>query len=210
MTGSAPQTGLITAKDDPTFAVILDAAVRVFGSRGYHGTSVRDIAEAAGVSPGSLYNHFASKHDLLLVILTRGLDTLVSRTEDALYNAASDPASRLCALVRSHVHGHAVSQMESYIGNSELRSLTREALSLIISKRDTQQRMFDRVIRDGAQQGVFTTDDPDMASRYVVTACTAVATWYRPDGDVGIESLVKKYQRLSLNCVGYLGDTPDV
>lgn len=209
MSGSRTRTALITPQDDATFAAILNAAVRVFGSRGYHGTSVRDIAEAAGVSPGSLYNHFASKHDLLVVILERGLDNLVAASEDALYEASPDPVSRLRALVRTHVHSHAVSRVESYIGNSELRSLTRDARALIVSKRDTQQRMFDRVVRDGAQQGVFTTDDPVMASRYIVTACTAVATWYRPGGDVSIEALVRKYQQLSLSCAGYRGDLPD-
>ena len=209
MSGSRTRTALITPQDDATFAAILNAAVRVFGSRGYHGTSVRDIAEAAGVSPGSLYNHFASKHDLLVVILERGLDNLVAASEDALYEASPDPVSRLRALVRTHVHSHAVSRVESYIGNSELRSLTRDARALIVSKRDTQQRMFDRVVRDGAQQGVFTTDDPVMASRYIVTACTAVATWYRPGGDVSIEALVRKYQQLSLSCAGYRGDPPD-
>lgn len=209
MSGSPTRTELISPQDDATFAAILDAAVRVFGSRGYHGTSVRDIAEAAGVSPGSLYNHFASKHDLLVVILERGLNNLVAASEDALYEALPDPVSRLRALVRTHVHSHAVSRVESYIGNSELRSLSREARALIISKRDTQQRMFDRVVRDGAQQGVFSTDDPVMASRYIVTACTAVATWYRRGGDVGIEALVRKYQRLSLSCAGYRGELTD-
>lgn len=207
--GSPLRTPLITDGDDATFAAILDAAVRVFGSRGYHGTSVRDIAEAAGLSPGSLYNHFSSKHDLLVVILERSLDNLVAASEDALYVAAPDPVSRLCALVRQHVHAHAVSRVESYIGNSELRSLTKEARHLIVSKRDTQQRMFDRVVRDGAQQGVFTAEDPAMASRYIVTACTAVATWYRIDGAVDIDALVRKYQQLSLSCVGYRGDSTD-
>lgn len=203
------RTALVSPQDDATFAAILDAAVRVFGARGYHGTSVRDIAEAAGVSPGSLYNHFASKHDLLVVILERGLDNLVAASEDALYEAAPDPVSRLRALVRTHVHSHAVSRVESYIGNSELRSLSREARALIVSKRDTQQRMFDRVVRDGAQQGVFHTEDPVMTSRYIVTACTAVATWYRPGGDVGIDALVRTYQQLSLSCAGYRGEPTD-
>lgn len=209
MSGGPARTALIAPEDDATFAAILDAAVRVFGARGYHGTSVRDIAEAAGVSPGSLYNHFDSKHDLLVVILNRGLDNLVSASEDALYAAAPDPVSRLCALVREHVHSHAVGRVESYIGNSELRSLESAARALIISKRDTQQRMFDRVIRDGARQGVFATDDPVMASRYIVTACTAVAQWYRPNGGVGIDALVRKYQMLSLSCAGYRGDLTD-
>lgn len=204
-----PTTALIRPTDDPTFAAILDAAVRVIGARGYHGTSVRDIADAAGVSAGSLYNHFGSKHELLVVILDRGLHNLINATEQALYDAAADPVSRLKALVAAHVSDHARGRLESYIGNSELRSLTPEARTLIVSKRDTQQRMFDRVVRDGVRQQIFDVPDPQVASRYIVTACTAVATWYRPDGASSIEQLVKQYQQLALRTVGYRQEMSD-
>lgn len=200
---SHPVTSLVTPADDPTFAAILDAAVQVIGARGYHGTSVRDIADAAGVSPGSLYNHFGSKHDLLVVILDRGLDNLINATEQALYDAAPDPASRLRSLVAAHVSDHARSRLESHIGNSELRSLGAAARALVVSKRDTQQRMFDRVVRDGIRQGVFESPDAQMASRFIVTACTAVAAWYRPGGAATIEELVERYQQLALRTVGY-------
>lgn len=202
-------TALIRQSDDPTFAAILDAAVRVIGARGYHGTSVRDIADEAGVSAGSLYNHFGSKHELLVVILDRGLDDLINATEQALYDSTPDPASRLRALVAAHVSNHAQGRLESYIGNSELRSLSAEARALIVSKRDTQQRMFDRVVRDGVRQQVFHASDPQMASRFVVTACTAVATWYRPGGRFSVPELIDQYQQLALRTVGYREEESD-
>lgn len=197
------RTELADDGDDPTFAALLDAAVQVIGQRGYHGTSVRDIADAAGVSAGSLYNHFGSKHELLVVILDRGLDQLIAASEQALYDAPADPVSRLRALVDAHVTAHARRPLESYIGNSELRSLSAEARALIVSKRDAQQRMFARVIRDGVNRGVFTASDPAAATRFIVTACTAVASWYRPGGRSAIPDLVRDYQALSLRCLGY-------
>jgi AcrR family transcriptional regulator len=70
---------------------------------GYHGTSVREIADRAGMSSAALYHHFSSKQDLLFRITDRGIEALVRSTEDALLASPNDPASRLRAIVRVHV-----------------------------------------------------------------------------------------------------------
>lgn len=189
--------------DDATFLVVLENAIAAFGARGYHGTSVRDIATAAGLSPGTIYNHFGSKQGLLDVIMNRGMDVLINASEQALYDAPADPLSRLDALVDAHVRVHAASSTESYIGNSELRSLDPARLATVVAKRDTQQRMFDRVVADGVRRGTFTSSDPKSAARYVVTACTAVASWFRVDGSMSVDELVSKYQEISRGAVGY-------
>lgn len=198
-----PETTLLLPEDEPTAAAILSAAVQVIGARGYHGTSVRDIALAAGVSPGSLYNHFHSKQDLLVTIMNRAMDSLISATEEALFEAPNDPVERLKAIVRVHVGRHAVGTRESQIGNSELRSLDPAALALTVSKRDSQQRMFNRVVQDGVAKGVFDTEDPHEAARFISSACTAVAMWFRPDGPDSVDQIIEKYQRVALDAVGY-------
>lgn len=195
----------IRAGDDPVAASLIEAAVRTMSAKGYFGTSVRDIAAAADVSVGTLYNHFGSKHDLLALILNRGMDDLVAGTEDALYRATASPADRLAAITGVHVRIHAASPRESLLGNSELRSLEPAARELIVSKRDAQQRMFDRVLADGAEQGVFDTATPIDAARFIVSACTAVATWFRSDGPLTVDEVVARYQTIALNTAGYRG-----
>ncbi|NLU83596.1 TetR/AcrR family transcriptional regulator [Rhodococcus sp. HNM0569] len=206
---AAPTTlapsAVVRATDDPTAAALIAAAVETMAAKGYHGTSVRDIASAAGVSVGSLYNYFGSKHDLLALILDRGLDDLVTATEDALLRAGTDPADRLRAIVGVHVGRHTAAPRESLLGNSELRSLTPHARAVVVTKRDVQQRMFDRVVADGARRGAFTTPTPVDAARFVVSACTAVATWYRADGPLGADEVTARYQEIALAAVGYLG-----
>lgn len=192
--------------DDDAAAALISAAVVTMVAKGYHGTSVRDIATAAGVSVGSLYNCFGSKHDLLALIINRVMDEMVTRTEDVLFSAGSDPAERLRAIVGIHVEMHAARPYEATIGNTELRSLEPAALELIISKRDAQQRMFDRVIKDGAERGVFTTTSPVNASRFIVTACTAVANWFHPAGAMSASEVVEHYQRIALDAAGYRED----
>ncbi|ORM27788.1 TetR/AcrR family transcriptional regulator [Williamsia sp. 1135] len=196
-------TAAIRDSDDPTARVILSAAVQMIAARGYHGTSVRDIAGFAGISAGSIYNHFGSKHELLVTILARGGEALVEATEQALLAAPADPVHRLDAIVRTHVGVHAENPLESYIGNSELRSLDPVALERVIANRDAQQRIFDRVVADGVRRGEFRTDNPVEASRFVVTACTAVAMWFRPGGQATEEQVIARYQAVARDAVGH-------
>ncbi|MFF0814785.1 TetR/AcrR family transcriptional regulator [Rhodococcus sp. NPDC003318] len=199
------RSSAVQGTDDATVADVINAAVRTWVEKGYHGTSVRDLAAAAGVSVGTLYNHVGSKHDLLVLIMNRVMDGLVTRTEDVLFRAGTDPAERLRAIVGVHVEAHAARPYESMLGNTELRSLEPAALALVVSKRDAQQRMFDRVVADGVDRGSFTTTDPVNASRFVVSACTAVATWFRPGGSMSAADVVDRYQRIALDAVGYRG-----
>ncbi|PXW35754.1 UNVERIFIED_CONTAM: TetR family transcriptional regulator [Williamsia faeni] len=196
-------TAAIREGDDPTARAILSAAVQMIAARGYHGTSIRDIATFAGISPGSIYNHFGSKHELLVTILVRGGSALVEATERALLDAPAEPAARLDAIVSTHVGVHAQNPMESYIGNSELRSLDAVALERVIANRDAQQRIFDRVIDDGVRRGAFTTQNPVEASRFVVTACTAVAMWFRRDGPASEADVIARYQAVARDAVGH-------
>ena len=203
-TGSLPPPTTLTRPDDePTAARLIAAAVEVVSARGFHGASVRDIAAAAGTSPGILYHHFGTKEGLLATLLDRGLDLLVTATENALDLAGDDPAERLRAVVGAHVRMHLESQRESFLGNSELRALEPASLRLVVAKRDVQQRIFERVVRDGVRRGAFGAPQPEDAARFVTAACTAVAAWYRPDGPLSPDEVIERYQEIALDAVRY-------
>ncbi|MEJ2866472.1 TetR family transcriptional regulator [Actinomycetospora sp. OC33-EN08] len=197
-----PPTVLTRPDDEPTAAALLAAAVEVMAVNGYHGSSVRDIASAAGTSPAVLYHHYESKQGLLVRLCDRGLDVLLRATEDALDAAGPDAADRLEAIVEAHVRVHMDSQRESLIGNSELRALEAPGRALVVAKRDAQQRMFDRVVRDGARSGEFTTTHPDDAARFITIACTGVATWYRRGGPLTDDDVVVRHRAIALDAVG--------
>ena len=77
---------------------ILDAATRVFAARGFNGATIRDVARAAGVADGTIYNYFANKDALLFGIFDR-LNETERRQQDLTPPAGADPAS----FVRSYV-----------------------------------------------------------------------------------------------------------
>jgi AcrR family transcriptional regulator len=183
--------------------VIADAAIVEMSEHGYHGTSVRDIAERAGMSSAALYHHYSSKQDLLFHITDRGIAELVRATKAALEASTDDPAARLRAIVRVHVLRHTEHREGSFIGNSEIRSLDPENRAIVVSKRDQQARLFESVVVDGLERGVFTTPYPTDASRAIITMCTAVAQWYRPEGPLKPEEIAVRYAELSLAMLGY-------
>ncbi|MDQ4115973.1 MAG: TetR family transcriptional regulator [Actinomycetota bacterium] len=196
-------TVLTRPDDEATAAALIAAAVQTMAVHGYHGTSVRDVAAAAGTSPAVLYHHFGSKQRLLVTLLDRGLDVLIAATEEALDLAGDDPAERLGAVVGAHVGVHLSSQRESLIGQSEIRSLEPAGRALVVTKRDVQQRTFERVVRDGVRRGVFTTATPEDAARFVSAACTSVAGWYRPGGPLDGPTVIARYRAIALDAVGY-------
>src|SRR5919107_5698523 len=81
--------------------LVLDAAARLFAERGYHGTSIRDIAGAAGMTPAAIYSHFASKAGLLVAVYEEGVGRIAAALDAAL--AVPPPAGRLHAACAAHL-----------------------------------------------------------------------------------------------------------
>lgn len=82
---------------------LLDAAAERFARHGYRETTVRDVAAAAGMLPGSVYYHFPSKEQLLLAVYREGVDRIRARVDAALERAGDDPWDRLEAALAAHL-----------------------------------------------------------------------------------------------------------
>ncbi|MEA2393030.1 MAG: hypothetical protein QOJ82_921 [Solirubrobacteraceae bacterium] len=184
---------------------MLLAALACFVEKGFHGTTVRSIAARGGLSVPGLYHHFPSKTALLERLIDDTMDDLITTTESALAAAGPGVIERFDAVVTAHVRFHCERPEESFIGNSELRSLAPAARKRTIRKRDRQQRIFDTVIAEGVAAGVFDIEPHRDASRAMVTMCTAVATWYRRSGPRPAQEIVEIYRQLARNIVGYRG-----
>lgn len=182
---------------------ILAASVEVMAEHGYHGTSVRDIAERARVSPAALYHHFSSKHDLLATIMDRGIEELLRRTREARDSAGSSPVEQLRSIVHVHVLFHLEDQRGTLLGTSELRGLAEPVRGEHVTKRQQQQRIFDDVVTEGVRQGRFHTAHGPDAARALVVMCTGVATWYRSDGPLSRTEVATRYQELALDLLSY-------
>jgi AcrR family transcriptional regulator len=184
------------------FPRILDAALQAFAEHGYHGTTTRDLARRSGLSVPGVYHYYPSKQDILFDLMTVIIDELLVRSRQALASAPPDPRAQFDALVESMLRFHMYRRTGAVVSTAELRSLEPGNRELYVAKRDEQQRMLDRVILDGVQDGDFATSYPKDASRAIASLCVGVASWYRPDGSLGVDALLERYLTIARSIAG--------
>ena len=182
---------------------ILLAALECFLEKGYQGTSVRDIANRTELSVPGLYHHFESKIAMLEELMNETMDELLSDVREAFELARPDPVTRFEAVVESHVRFHCERREESFLGNSELRSLPVDSRARLIEKRREVQRHFEIVVEAGIEAEIFSVEWPHETARALASMCVAVASWYRPEGELSPNDVVAIYRDLGLQMVGF-------
>jgi AcrR family transcriptional regulator len=181
MSADAPARREKTTRGDRTAEAIRSAAIRLFFEHGYEATTLRQIAAEVGRTVGSVYNHIASKEDLLYSIMSGIMRDLLDEMEGVLAGF-DDPVDRLRAAAEFHVAFHAERSREVFIGNSELRSLPPVRRAAVIEARDAYEQVFRRLLDDGVRAKVFHVADVRLATYGIIAMGTHVADWYRPGG----------------------------
>lgn len=161
---------------------ILEVATRLFGAQGYTGTTMRDIASAVGVLPGSLYTHIDGKEDLLLEIVEAGIDKFLALG----YAAVAGPGNaedRIRQLIKGHVAIVAQNAERTLVVFHQWRYLTGENLARIVEKRRQYELIMTTVVEDGRREGIFNSElDLKTSVLGLLGALNWTAEWYKPDG----------------------------
>jgi TetR/AcrR family transcriptional regulator, cholesterol catabolism regulator len=180
-------------------AQIADVATRLFSERGYHGTSMRDIAERSGIRAASLYAHIARKEDLLYGIVSRAAERFMADVEAAA-RATTRPRDRLRAAMRAHVRVVSDGVRAARVFHHEWTALTGERRAEVVRLRDRYEELWDGIVRDlpGAA-------DPKMARLLVLSAANWVYTWYDPEGPLRPDEVADRYTELLLRGLGARG-----
>lgn len=194
-----------TAEDrsraDETRARLLEAAVTAFAERGFHGTSTRDIASAAGMSPAALYVHHKSKEELLYLISRTGHEETLDLVRTAIA-ASDDPVDQLDATVRAFAVYHAETRTVARIVNYELAALSAYHQREIGKLRHAISGEIRALIERGVSAGVFDTPNPRMAAVAVLSLGIDIARWYRGEGAWSPDDVADYYADLALRMVG--------
>lgn len=191
---------LVMKEAEPARSVrqlIVESAVRQMGERGYHGTSMRDIAEGAQITVASIYHHFASKQAILQHIMVGALEDTIAMTRGAVLRAGARPLDQLQAIMRVWTVFHATSRDQAIVTATELRSLDTEGRRVVITLRDQQEQIFREVVQYGVDEGVFLTKLPTDATRWIISTGQQASTWFRPDGPLTAAELADRYAILA-------------
>jgi AcrR family transcriptional regulator len=161
---------------------ILEAATRLFGAQGYAGTTMRDIATAVGVLPGSLYTHISGKETLLLEIVEAGIDEFLTLREAAGPDT-DEPEARLRAVIKGHVEIVAENPERTLVVFHQWRYLSGESLDRVVGKRREYEALFTTLVDDGIRSGGFDANlDTKVAVLSVLGALNWTPEWYSPEG----------------------------
>ncbi len=180
---------------------LVAAAVEAFASKGFHGTTTRDIAAAAGMSPAALYVHHRSKEDLLYLISRTGHELTLQLVEEAVATS-TDPVEQLLAVVRGFTVHHARRHTSARIVNYELAALSPAHLREIAGIRRAIERAMREVVETGVADGMFATSNPHMTALALLSLGVDVARWYRDEGEWSPEEIADHYCGLALRLVG--------
>ena len=199
-TGSKGEPIRVTTRPGLADVRIRDACVRLFAQKGFQGTGIREIAAEAGVTTAALYHYVDTKEELLLEIMIGVLDPLTAAARRIVTDVDRSEA-RLGALVEHHVWFHAVHQLASVVTDTEIRSLSGDARTEVIARRDIYEAIWRNVVVEGATEDTFRVDDPRIATTALLQMCTGIAHWYMPTGPLTLTRLCRMHADLALSMV---------
>jgi AcrR family transcriptional regulator len=177
---------------------LLKAAAGLFSRRGYHGTSMGDLADSMGILRGSLYSHINSKEDLLFDIVDQGADRFITRMEEVV--ASEDPPTDKVRLaIEAHVTTVAEHLDASTVFLNEWRYLSGDKLDTIQAKRDLYESLISEIVEEGIEWGAFPEElDPKFATLLILSVVNWLYQWYDPEGEKSLEQIVEIFTALLL------------
>lgn len=176
---------------------ILRKAAELFAERGFHGTSVAKLGEAAGVQRGALYYHIGSKEDLLYDLSKRHVEEALARGRAV---AAGDlpPIEKMRRLTLEHLSAVAARRAEVTVVMREMHALTGERADRLRALRDEHQSLFKKVLQEGVDLGVFRKAD-SVSVLGILGALNWTYVWFDPARGVGVEALAERLTDMILH-----------
>jgi AcrR family transcriptional regulator len=170
---------------------ILQSALRAFKERGYHGTTLEEIAGRLGLRKSALYHYFPDKEAILYECHRRSLRELEAAVDEALsgYDTAEE---RLAYIVRAHVRV----MTETLQGSSlafEVSALSAAHREEVVAARDGYERRVRQIIQDGVHGGEFRPVDPKIGAFAILGAVNWIAHWYDPGGSLPGPELAARF-----------------
>ncbi|WP_370246863.1 TetR/AcrR family transcriptional regulator [Nocardioides sp.] len=187
---------------------LLAIAAGLFASKGFKNTTVRDIADAAGILSGSLYHHFDSKESMVDEILSTFQEDLFGKY-DAILRSDDDARSRLEQAVEvsfeaidQHPHEVAIFQNEAaFLG-------TFERFGYLAERNRQSREVWLTLLHDGVRTGALRSDlDVELTYRFIRDTVWVAVAWYRPGGRFGYRDVARQYLTILLDGIATREDT---
>ncbi len=188
--------------EPPDLSPILTHAMDAFYENGFHGTSVREIANRVGVTIPALYYHHGNKEGILLALLEYSTSDVLARAHAARSDGGDDPARQLANVVETIVLRMTTRARLAAL-ESEVRYLSPDNRQRYRVVRKGVEDLVLEIIEAGNSQSLFRTTDSQESTRAILSMCQAIPRWYHSDGELTPEVVAGKYVEIALSTVGY-------
>lgn len=194
----------MTSTDDPVTRTagregdILNAALQVFRAKGYHGSSMQDIADAVGLRKGSLYHYITSKEELLGRIFQAALGPLLAEAQEIAARPAPTSA-KLEALLEAHLRAIASNLEALSVYLHEWRVLEGSELDTVRQQRRRYKEIVEAILAEGIGSGELRAHDHRVVALGILGMANWVYTWYRPEGRLPPEEIARIFARLLMD-----------
>ena len=172
-----------SAGSSDTREKLLRLAARSFGTQGYSATTMRNIAEQAGIEAASIYYHFASKEELVDAVMSQGAQNMLGELHDRLGKLPPGaPADvRLRAAVLSLIKAE-VRHGDYAIAHARLLAqLPDKVRERQVKRREQHQKQWAKLMQDLKDEGFMRSDvDVALARIFIMSAINSVHTWFNP------------------------------
>ncbi|PYO63901.1 MAG: hypothetical protein DMD49_01195 [Gemmatimonadetes bacterium] len=175
---------------------LLAQAARVFADKGYHSTTMRDLAAASGMSLAGMYYYVRGKEELLAKIQERCFTRVLEGAERAVAARTGDPVERLQAFIRHHVTFFAAHMPEMKVLSHEAASPTGERLRRIATIKRRYVDLLEGLLREAAPDE--TPVDRSAAAYILFGMMNWIYNWYHPAGEIDPERLGALIARIFL------------
>ena len=181
---------------------LLDLAATMFAERGLRATTVRDIADSAGILSGSLYHHFKSKEQMVEEVLRDFLDWLFGRYQE-IVDTEPNPLERLKGLFMTSFEAIEDRHAQVVIYQDEAKRLSSLPQFDFVEARNKEQRkLWIDLLNEGVEQGCFRPDiDVDVVYRFIRDTTWVSVRWYQPGGPLTAEEVGRQYLSIVLGGV---------
>jgi len=146
---------------------ICRGAMKIFRVKGFHATSMREIAAASGIGLGNLYHYIRKKEDILFLVQKDVMDRLYDRFDECV-KQSKDPVDQLVSVIRELVGLTFTLKEEMLFIYTETKSLDRKYMREILAGETQFVKAFESLIRKGIRQGVFHGEKPDLIANIIV------------------------------------------
>jgi AcrR family transcriptional regulator len=180
---------------------VREAALTLFSRLGYHGTTMKHVANELGVRAPSLYNHIGSKQEILQRIMVIGMQRLIAY-QDAAIASTDDVSEQLRRMTGAHVLVHIRHRRSAMVGDRELNNLEEPSLSEVRAQRELYESRFRAVIQRGVAEERFAVESTKLASFAIIEMASSVSVWFREDGPLPDYVVADEYGAMALRIVG--------